>query len=87
MWVTQIAGNNAKVSITSRTNYKKSDEEGLQKKLEQDGILNEVLAVDQYKLAKQFKDNEIEFSDYEDVVDMSVSTYIGRVTEIKDKEE
>ncbi len=81
-----LYGNTAKVSIVSRSTYKAIDEPSLIVKLTEEGLLDDLLSINTYKLADKFKKHDLSYEDFKDVVQENISTYVHGVYELKEKE-
>ncbi len=70
-----------KLSIANKESYSlnKATLDELTVKLENLGLLDEVQTIDYHKLGKKFKEEELNYDDYQDLVEKKVSRYISRV--------
>lgn len=85
-WCKKLFGHENKVSITEKETYSPKKETMLQlvEKLKDVWVLEDMQNVDYHKLTKAFKNNELSFSEFEDMVSHKISRYITRTSKLKE---
>ena len=87
-WTMRLYWETKKINITERTTYKIDSQhiEDVENSLKQDDVLNEVLSIDSNKLWKKFKDETLDYKNYDEWISKKETTYIHSVVNKKEKE-
>ena len=86
--VTKLYWDTKKLSITTKTTYSinKDTYSDLENKLKEAEKLDGVLAIDYNRLWKEFKEWELEYEDYKELVTKKDTTYVSRTSDLKEEE-
>lgn len=84
----RLYGNENKVIIGKSENYSPLPEKKneLESKLASENMLDDVVDIDRFKLTKKFKEHELDYDQYQDLVKKSVSVTAQRPSKLKEKE-
>lgn len=84
----RLYGNENKVIIGKKESYSpiKEKKTDLEAKLTGDNALEDVIDIDRFKLEKKFKEHELDYEQYQDLVKKSVSVTAQRPSKLKEKE-
>lgn len=84
----RLYGNENKVIIGKSENYSPLPEKKneLESKLASENMLDDVVDIDRFKLTKKFKEHELDYDQYQDLVKKSVSITAQRPSKLKEKE-
>ena len=87
-WVTRLYWETKKAIIVTKTTYSKDEEfyEDLRNKLTEKNKLDDVLDIDFNKLWAEFKEWDLDYDEFKELIKKSITTYISRTYDKKENE-
>jgi CRISPR/Cas system-associated exonuclease Cas4 (RecB family) len=84
----KLYGETKKLSMSEKVTYSPlaDQKETLEQKLDEAGVLDEVLNIDSNKLARKFKDGTLEYGEFKECVGKKETLYVSRVSDLKEEE-